>query len=570
MRLTRLVVTVALAMPAAVPVLAQIPSGARRLGAPLVAAPRLLVATPYAFVGSDSLLAVQVGAALRDRMERVVGESFRVVPLKQMQDALTQYGYPADALLAPVVARRFALELQARVLLTSTIGKSEGGAYSVTARLAGVHEDAGNVITVKQLPGQSTQKFGEGIADAFASAVKSSDEAKGCVDQRASAPAKAAESARKAIAILPTNGLAQFCLAQLAMDRKAPATEIIAALNMAVKGDPQSLPAWTALAVQYESVGDSAQVIDAYQHMLLAAPTNQPLRETAFKLFLQYGRPDAAVEVAKEGLALDPSNADLWDLLSNAYATSGDYVQAIQSLEHVYQEDPARADSTFFLKLTVFAGAQPDTAALLKWARIGVDKYPDNPTLLGQLVTAYSLSGNIDSLIAVTSRLITIDTTAVTPALAAAKALGEQKRISEALLFTDFAIAHGDAQAKENAAAILTNGALPLLQPATQNLPLAADVLRKAVAAAAPDGRVAPTANYLLGLSTFFQVPPVDKEAELNKSCELARKEEGLLAEAARAFTLGQSTKPADAAKNLGFIAQYQPRVASMIKAYCK
>ena len=507
---------------------------------------------------------------MRDRMERVAGTDYRIVTAKQMQDALTQYGYPPDALLAPVVARRFALELQARYLLTSVIGKPDAGPYSVTARLAGVHDDAGNVVTVRQTAGQTPKQFGEAIADQFASAIKSADEAKACIDQRATAPTKAEEAAKKAIAILPTNGLAQFCLAQLAMDRKAPAKEIITDLDMAVKGDPQSLPAWTALAVQYESLNDSAQVIDAYQHMLLAAPTNQALRETAFKLFLQYGHPDAAVEVAKEGLALDPSNADLWDLLSNAYATSGDYTQAIQALEHVYQEDPARADSTFFLKVTVFAAAQPDTTALLKWARLGVDKYPDNVTLLGQLVTAYGLSGNTDSLIAVTSRLIAIDTTAVTPALSAAKALGEQKRIAEAMIFTDFAIAHGDAQAKENAAAILTNGALPLLQPATQNLPLAADVLRRAVAAAAPDGRVAPTANYLLGLATFFQVPPIDKQAELNKSCELARKEEGLLAEAEKAFTLGQSAKPADAAKNLGFIAQYKPRVASMIKAYCK
>ena len=274
--------------------------------------------------------------------------------------------------------------------------------------------------------------------------------------------------------------------------------------------------------------------------------------------------------MAKEGLALDPLNADLWDLLSNAYATSGRLPRPSSrwsTSTRKIRRTPTRPSSS---RSRSSQRQQPDTAALLKWARLGVNKYPDNSTLLGQLVSAYSLSGNTDSLIAVTSRLIAIDTTAVTPALAAAKALGEQKRISEAMLFTDFAIAHGDAQAKENAAAILTNGALPLLQPTSQNLPLAADVLRKAVSAAAPDGRVAPTANYLLGLATFFQVPPIDKEAELNKSCELARKEEGLLAEAEKAFTLGQSTKPADAAKNLDFIAQYEPRVASMIKAYCK
>jgi tetratricopeptide (TPR) repeat protein len=570
MRLIRLVPIAALGLLLSLPADAQIPSGARRLGAPVVAAPKLMVATPFAFLEGDSALAVEVGNSIRLRMEKVVGGTYRVIPLSQMQSALAQYGYPVDALLPPVVARVLALQLQARVLMTASLAKNETGVYVVTARLAGVNDDAGNVVVSRQATGQPAKQWGEAIADQFTAAVKSADEARACVDDRTTKPDKAAEAARKAIGILPTNGLAQFCLAQLALDRKAPTSEVLTALQGAVKGDPQSLPAWTELAKLYEAKGDSAQVIDAFQHMLLAAPTNQPLREAAFKLFLQYGRPDAAVDVAKEGLALDPSNADLWDLLSNAYATSGDYTQAIASLEHVYLEAPDRADSTYFLKVTVFAAAQPDTAALLKWARLGVNKYPDNATLLGQLVTAYGLSGQSDSLVAVTSRLIVLDTTAVAPALSAAKTLGEKKRIAEAMLFTDFAVRHGDAQEKESAAAILTNGALPLLQPADQNLPLAADALRRAVAAAAPDGRVAPTANYLLGLATFYQVPPIDKQAEATKSCELARKEEGLLSEAEQGFTLGQATKPADASKNLAFIAQFKPRVASMIKAYCR
>lgn len=550
---------------------AQIPSGARRLGTGNVAAPKLMVANPYSFLEGDSVAAVEIGTAMRLRMERVAGTTYRVIPVKQMQAALEQYGYPLDAILSPIVARRLAQELQARVLLASTMAKVEGGTgYAVTARLAGLNDDAGNVVVVKQAPGQSLKQLGEAVADQLTPAVKSADEAKQCVDLSASKPDAASAAAKKATAILPNNGLAQYCLAQLAMARKAPSSEVIADLQAAVTGDPQSLRAWTELAKQYDAQGDSAKVVDAYQQMLLAAPTNQPLREEAFKIFIRYGRPDAAVQAAQEGLRLDPSNADLWDLLGNAYATLGDYPKAIQSLEHVYTEAPERADSTYFLKITVFAAAQPDTAALLKWARLGVDKFPDNPTLMGQLVTAYGMTGPVDSLVAVTSRLIAIDTAAVVPALTAAKSLADQKRIAEAMLFTDFAIAHGDAGQKESAAAILTNGALPLLQPAEQNLPLAADVLRKAVAAAAPDGRVAPSANYLFGLATFYQVPAIDKQAEATRSCELARKEEALLAEAKSGFTLGQATRPADAAKNLDFINQFQPRVASMIKAYCQ
>jgi len=488
MLLKRLAPLAAIAILMAPTVQAQIPSGARRLGAPVAAAPKLMVATPFAFVEGDSVLAVEVGNALRSRMERVSGSTYRVVPLEQMQSALLQYGYPTDAILPPVVARVLALQLQARVLMTSSLSKGEAGAYTVTARLAGVNDDAGNVVVVRQAAGQSPKQFGEAVADAFAPAVKSADEAKQCVDELATKPEKAAEAAQKAIGILPTNGLAQYCLAMLAIDRKAPSTEVIASLRQAVKGDPQSLPAWTALAKEYEARGDSAQVIDAFQRMLLAAPTNQPLREAAFKLFLQYGRPDAAVDVAKEGLRLDPTNADLWDLLSNAYATGGDYGQAIAALEHVYTEAPDRADSTYFLKVTVFAAVQPDTAALLKWARLGVNKFPDNATLLGQLVTAYSLAGPTDSLVAVTSRLMALDPTAIAPALEAAKALAAQGRMAEALIFADYVIKNGDEQSKEAAAAVLTNGALPLLQAENKNLPLAADV-GAGVLTALPFGR---------------------------------------------------------------------------------
>ena len=135
--------------------------------------------------------------------------------------------------------------------------------------------------------------------------------------------------------------------------------------------------------------------------------------------------------------------------------------------------------------------------------------------------------------------------------------------------FLEFAIKHGDAQAKENAAALLYTGAAPLLQQ-PQDLAGAAELLRMSVKAANPAGKVYPAANYLLGLATLFQVPQIDPQAEKQKSCDLARQEETLLAEADSALTAGRAVNPEAADKNLGIIKQYKPRVASMFKAYCK
>ena len=106
--------------------------------------------------------------------------------------------------------------------------------------------------------------------------------------------------------MLPDHGLAQYCLALLAQDKKASRAEIVKHLQAAAKGDPLSLPVWTALATQYQQANDTANTLVAFKQMLRVAPTNQKLREELFKYFLQSGHPETALEVADEGLKIDP------------------------------------------------------------------------------------------------------------------------------------------------------------------------------------------------------------------------------------------------------------------------
>ena len=217
--------------------------------------------------------------------------------------------------------------------------------------------------------------------------------------------------------------------------------------------------------------------------MLRVAPTNQKLREELFKYFLQTGHPETALEVADEGLKIDPYNADLYDLKSNACLFLSNFKCAVDALETMYATDSTKADTLFFTKISAAAaeGEKPDTARLLKWSQAGVKKYPDNPTLLGYLNRAYAMTGPVDSVVAVTNRIIAKDSTAVVPALAAAKALieapatgaadhharrhrqgrgaGATHRTKEAVPFLQFAIQHGDPQQKEQAAALLYTGA---------------------------------------------------------------------------------------------------------------
>ena len=116
-----------------------------------------------------------------------------------MNDALTQYGYPMDAILSPALATTLAKNIQARFLVSSTMAKGEGNRYAVTARLTGVNDDAGNVVTLTQNAGESPEAFGKRLAEALEPAVKSLADAKACVDQRTTKPDKATEAANKAI-----------------------------------------------------------------------------------------------------------------------------------------------------------------------------------------------------------------------------------------------------------------------------------------------------------------------------------------------------------------------------------
>jgi hypothetical protein len=50
-----------------------------------------------------------------------VGRDYTVIEQAQMNEALTQYGYPKDAILSPALAVTLEKNIQARFLVNSTL-----------------------------------------------------------------------------------------------------------------------------------------------------------------------------------------------------------------------------------------------------------------------------------------------------------------------------------------------------------------------------------------------------------------------------------------------------------------
>jgi len=559
--------------------------------------PRLMVANPHSFSAQDSTASVRIGQGLRDRIEKVSDRWYKTLTRAQMNEALQQYAYPVDAVLPPMVGRQLATSLNARVLVVATMLKGEGGRYSVEARMAGINDDAGQMVKLTQNANESFEDFGARVGEAFEPAFKALPDAKQCETLRTSAPPKATEAALKAIKTQANSGLAHYCLAKIAIDKKGPVDTIVAHLKVATEGDPLSLPAWTALAVQYQAKGDSAATIETFKQLLRVSPTNEPLRKEAFGLFQRYGRPDAAEGVADEGIALDPANADLWDLKFGACIVQEKPEKnrcALDALKKVFELDTTKADTTFFTKITYAAsrpvqfvtlkipadsaGTHPardslvpviDTAEFVKWSQRAVAKYPTNATLIGQLAQAYSVAGPVDSAVAVTKRLMTVDSSDVGPVLRVAKALSDAKRAKDALELVPYVERLGSPEDKQNMGAILATGAFPLLQP-PPNYPLAADITKAALKLVPPNSQIFKFANYILGLSLFQQVAGMDQEAVSTKSCPMAQQMKALLAEAGPALEAGRTINEAVVKARLDALDQFGKHIDSLIKVYCK
>jgi tetratricopeptide (TPR) repeat protein len=546
-----------------------IPKNTRRLGTPTATAIRVMVANPYASATSDSSASVEIAAGMRGRLTKIAGTTYTIVSDTTMNVALEQFGYPRNAILSPANALILAKQIPGtKGIITSTLTRPEGGAYSMTSRFFGVQSDAGVVQSAQQQPGEKLDAFGARAAEGFKPAFEAFDDAKACEDLRATKPDDAIKAAQQSLKSVPDQGLAHLCLAEIAIAQKKPRPEIVSELTAATKGDPLSLTSWTLLAEQHEQAGDTAAVVADFKQMLLVAPGNQKLREGIFKYLLQAGKPNVAREVADEGLKIDPNNWELYDLKSNACLFQSDFKCAIDALAQAYAVDSTRADSSFYKKIAVAAAQQPDTARLLEWSQRGLKKYPTNVELLGYAEQAYLLTGQTDSVVAIAKRLLEADPTQLDPALAAIQALATAGKISEATPLVEMVQAKGSPQQKEQLSAILANAALPLLQK--QDYVAAADLSRQCVKTADPKGKVAGSCQLIFGLAAFQSAAAMDAETEKTKSCDLAKKEDALVAEADTALNIAKATRPDAVQKPIDALPQFKARTASMIKSYCK
>ncbi|MES2125549.1 MAG: tetratricopeptide repeat protein [Gemmatimonadota bacterium] len=530
----------------------------------------VLVANPYAPSGADSATAVAIGSAMRDRVEKSVASDYRVITRKEMNDALTTYGYGIDAVLTPLSAGQLARQLSARYFVTATMSKSASG-FTVTARLIGTNLDVGQVVTAS---GARPADVGNEVGEGMAQAIKALADAKNCSDQAETKPQKAVEAANKALKAVPNFGLAEYCLAQLAMKADPVGAEAMTHLQNTVKGDPYSLVALDQISQIYQKKGDSTKTVETFQQMLRAAPTNKPLLETAFKLLLSYGKPDAAMEVADSGIKQDPTNTDWYDLKSNVCFAKEDYGCAVNALEQVFEVDSTRADTLFFQKILFATSTKPDTAKYLAYSLKAAQRYPDNAGLLEELGKAYTWTGQADSAVAVTRRLIQVDPSKTTAVLSVVQQLLNAGKYTEAIQFAPTIKQFGDEEAKNNFAGLVFQSMQKVVGVKPLDTALLVQLAEGVLSVTPTQPDVLLYTNYFYAIGLQPQLSELATSSRAQKSCDLAKKEQELLLKLEPAVTLAATSTNAAIAdyakKLLESVQTEKPAVVQMIGAFCK
>jgi tetratricopeptide (TPR) repeat protein len=406
-------------------------------------------------------------------------------------------------------------------------------------------------------------------------------EAKACVDLAATKPEKAVEAANKALKAVPNFGLAEYCLATMALKKDEKGAEAALHFSNAVKGDPQSLPAWSQLAIIHQKQNDSASTVRDYQSMLREEPTNTALAKEAVNVFRKYHRPDALKDLVAEQKQIDPSNTDWYDLAANGCLEDNDYACALTQMEQIFVLDSSRADKDYFNKVIFIAKSKPDTQAYLKYSRIGANKFPTDVDVMSELAQAYTWTGQADSTIAVTNRLIKLDAAGqLANVLMVVKSLVDANQTEKILPFTDYFRKFGDDDAKFKFAGLGFQGQQSMYQAFAKDTASPPSAYARVVvvgdsllAAGTTRVTVVEPINLFIGLASYQQIFPLQQMMQTQKTCDLAKQYDALLVKAEPALTMvanGSNAQLSGIAKPLlANVISAKPYGAAQIKALC-
>jgi tetratricopeptide (TPR) repeat protein len=177
------------------------------------------------------------------------------------------------------------------------------------------------------------------------------------------------------------------------------------AFEAAVKKNPKDSAAYLDLGMACEKLNDKVSAEGAYKHALDLKPDLDTAAANLSALYIDQGRIDEALAVARTGLAKHPGSAGLHENMGVALAARGDQENASKEFSAAVQAAPSdpMMHLTFahWLNAWKVRGATPHLDAARSLCK-------DDVALLAAIGLEYRMAGEFDSCVKTFDRAITV------------------------------------------------------------------------------------------------------------------------------------------------------------------
>lgn len=550
---------------------------------------RILILPPIPRDPGDSTVAVQLGDALRSKMEGKTRRRLTVIPKDRIAEALEASGFGRDALLDLAASEQLARFLQADGYTVGWLGPNPD--RRVDIRLIELRRSGFGGWVHYQAPADAiVEQIADAVVEQLEGHVRAAEFTRDCYERRDRRDFTGAkERARRAFEFVPNHPVAAMCLTVVFEVERAPADSQIRALQMAVKGDSLNARAWDMLGRQYQAAGDSLKGAEAFAKQLEADPHDMRLRIGIAALFITLKQYDRARGFIDEGLKQNPQDLQALQLKARACEDGSMWPCLVEALTAQYELDSTLSGNAEFYGKIIGASQQAgNQAALLRWTGEAVRRVPSNVAFWRARAAAFRTAGMPDSELVAYRRISQLDPADIPAPLRIAQILTDTTRLKiDTLvpldtarlrlvdsLLTRIAALRTSSAGQPTDSAVWMNVAAMYLQPGAQlvqkrvNFPLGAQWLEKAMRYDVQRGQITTQAQFFRGLAFFFQLQPLDARLRETKNCAVLRQIIDLVGQAKESLTRGASVQPSLANQLLQYVSQFEGAIPDYRKFF--
>ncbi|MBL0941068.1 MAG: hypothetical protein IBJ03_19475 [Gemmatimonadaceae bacterium] len=529
-------------------------------------ATRVMVAV---FRSAEKGLGVQAADAVRTRINSDIPfKQVYVLPKQDLVATLEASGFPTTDALEAHDQKALASLLRADEYLTGVVTKTATGVKLEAAMV--LARDNSLVQPLGSYEAKNVSDAAKSVSLELKEARKQIEGEKKCVSAARQQQWDAAiAAAKEGIAAYPKATLARICLANVMLEKKAPAAEQIAMAKEITALDPKSRQALAILAEAYEQAGQQDSAAVTLTRLLATDPKNPRLQQDVVRRLAAVADPKAARPVVDEAVQANPGDTELLRLRWIILLSTKDYKEAHAQGEELVKLDTSFADTTYFIRTTRAYQADSQFQKAAETAAKGLAKFPSNPALVyDQIIALRSAGQNQQALEALDKaaankvavenatllRLLTLKDLGrdILPAIKEAIAAGDTSTLLRQQLLGSAQEAYRKASASKT----------------EDDFKAAVDLLKYADSVVPGEMKV--QAQFLLGATYVGYGYQKITAAGQARDCAAAKAAKDMFVEAQILLPRGGSFSPDAMRALMGQVMQLDPHADGVIKAICK